>query len=164
MQKLLSSLERAFPNLRFTPSKTFYWSPESHEVFYNATSPTEQHVWSLLHETGHGLLDHKTYTSDVELLKMEVAAWDKAVAIATQFDVTIEPEHIQDCLDTYRDWLNARSICPSCTTKCLQQSDMRHYRCHNCHTTWKVTLSRFCRAYRSVKNTAQPEVVFAAEI
>lgn len=164
MQKLLDSLQSAFPSLRFTPGATFYWSPESREVFYKATPADTNQTWSLLHETGHGLLEHQTYQTDVELLKMEVAAWDKARELAAQFGISIDEEHIEDCLDTYRDWLHARSICPSCTTKCLQQSDMHSYKCHNCHTVWKVTPSRFCRAYRSVKNTAQPPTIFAAEI
>ena len=46
----------------------------------------------------------------------------------------------------------ARSICPQCTTKALQQSDYAHYRCFNCHTRWRVTPSRFCRAYRTTKD------------
>lgn len=164
MEKLLSSLRAAYPALRFTPGNTFYWSPETNEVFYKTSTPTEQHIWSLLHETGHALLSHKSYKTDVELVKMEVAAWAKAQELGKQFDVNIDEDHIQDCLDTYRDWLNARSICPSCTTKCLQLHDMKHYRCHNCHTTWRVTPSRFCRAYRSVKNSTQSPQIFAAEI
>jgi hypothetical protein len=38
----------------------------------------------------------------------------------------------------------------------LQQDDHQHYRCFNCHTVWRVSTSRFCRAYRSTKTTPQP--------
>jgi hypothetical protein len=62
-------------------------------------------------------------------------------------------------LDTYRDWLYKRSICPTCTAKCLQQGDFVHYRCFNCHTTWRVTASRFCRAYRRQKDVPQLSVL-----
>jgi hypothetical protein len=162
MEKLIESLKIAYPDLNFTPGNTFCWSPETGEVFYKATEPSEHQVWSLLHETGHALLKHTQYKADLELVRMEVVAWQKAQELAKLFGTIIDEDHIQNCLDTYRDWLYRRSICPSCTTKCLQQSDMNHYRCFNCHTTWKVTPSRFCRSYRSVKNIKKPISVLQA--
>jgi hypothetical protein len=164
MQTLLKSLQTALPALRFSPGETFYWSPETKEVFYREDSNLERDKWSLLHETGHAMLGHDSYNRDVVLLQLEMAAWDKALELAKKFGVKIDEEHIQDCLDTYRDWLHARSICPSCTTKCLQQPDNQHYRCHNCHTTWKVTPARFARPYRSVKSVPQKAVIFASEV
>jgi hypothetical protein len=159
VKQLLASLNQAYPDLTFTPGKAFVWSPETREVFYKTNANNTRARWSLLHETGHALLGHSSYKADIELVKMEVAAWDKAREIAKQFDIVIDEDHIQDCLDTYRDWLYRRSICPTCTSKCLQQSDMRHYRCYNCHTVWKVTPSRFARPYRSV-STAKLTPVF----
>jgi hypothetical protein len=155
MQKLINKLQAEFPSLRFTAAKQFYWSPESAEIFYNAEARDQQAVWSLLHETGHALLDHRSYKADFELVRLEVAAWERAKQLAKSLGVSIDEYHIQDCLDTYRDWLYKRSICPNCTTKCLQQGDFVHYRCFNCHTTWRVTASRFCRAYRRHKNISQ---------
>lgn len=157
MEKLLEALRSGYPDLTFSPGKTFCWVPETQEVLYKeAPLENEQALWSLLHETGHALLNHKTYQADIELVSMEVAAWKKAKAVADKFNLTIDEDHIQDCLDSYRDWLYRRSICPTCTTKCLQQSDSRHYRCFNCHTTWKVTSSRFCRTYRSFAPVSPP--------
>jgi len=163
MRLLLEALQIRFPQLRFTPGKTFVWSPETGEVFYkepetvNTETSHEQANWSLLHETGHALLGHTSYQADIQLVKLEVAAWEKAKALAKDFDIVINEDHIQDCLDTYRDWLHRRSICPTCTTKCLQQSDMRHYRCFNCHTVWKVTSNRFARPYRAHKALQVPQ-------
>ena len=162
MDMLIKSLQAALPNLRFSPGTTFYWSPETNEVFYQPNDHTPKHVWSLLHETGHALLEHTAYKADVELLRLEVAAWERAKELAKSLEIKIDEDHIQDCLDTYRDWLYRRSICPTCTTKCLQQADMAHYRCFNCHTTWGVTPSRFCRAYRSTKNIQKPSLLFHA--
>lgn len=158
MQKLLADIKRRFPELRFTPGAQFYWSPETKEVFYKADNETEgaSSTWSLLHETGHALLEHQSYRADFELIRLEVAAWEKARELARELGVTIDENHIQDCLDTYRDWLYKRSICPTCTTKCLQQNDFAHYRCFNCHSVWRVTPSRFCRAYRSSKGKSEP--------
>jgi hypothetical protein len=154
MDKLLAELAIRFPELSFIPGRQFYWSPETEEVVYakDPDKSDQQKCWSLLHETGHGLLRHCAYHADFELIRLEVAAWEKARLLAREFQIEIDENHIQDCLDTYRDWLYKRSICPSCTTKCLQQQDFSHYRCFNCHAVWRVTPSRFCRSYRSTKN------------
>jgi len=160
MPSLLPKLRTRYPALRFTAGQQFCWSPETQEVFYKANDSGEQAAWSLLHETGHALLEHKSYQADLELLRLEVAAWDKARELAVDLAISIDEDHVQDCLDTYRDWLHKRSICPTCRTKCLQQDDFVHYRCFNCHTVWRVSTSRFCRAYRSTKNVNQPAPVF----
>lgn len=152
MKDLIDKLQAQFPDLRFIAAKQFYWSPESGEIFYNAGSEGREATWSLLHETGHALLGHTSYKADFELVRLEVAAWERAQQLANYLNVSIDEDHIQDCLDTYRDWLYKRSICPNCTTKCLQQGDFVHYRCFNCHTMWRVTSNRFCRAYRRHKN------------
>jgi len=166
MERLLNKLRQAYPDISFTPGNTFCWSPEAGAVLYKEMpelTDDVRHLWSLLHETGHAVLQHQTYQADVELLKLELAAWRQAQAIGQQFGIVIDEGHVQDCLDTYRDWLHARSICPSCGTKCLQQADKRHYRCFNCHTSWQVTPSRFCRAYRSVRAAAQPATITVPE-
>lgn len=154
MQQLIAQLQARFPALRFTPGQQFCWSPETKEIFYKDKAGGQEAIWSLLHETGHALLQHHNYQADFELLRLEVAAWERARELAADVGVDIDENHIQDCLDTYRDWLYKRSICPTCTTKCLQQDDFAHYRCHNCHTIWRVSASRFCRAYRSTKRLA----------
>lgn len=158
MIDLVARLATDHSTISYTPGKQFCWSPETSEIFYKSAASGEKADWSLLHETGHALLSHKTYSGDFELLKLEIRAWDKAREIASNYDITIDEDHIQDCLDTYRDWLYSRSICPTCSTKCLQQSNYTQYRCFNCHTVWGVSPSRFCRAYRSTKNVVQPAV------
>lgn len=156
MDQLLETLRAKFPALRFTAGETFFWSPETNEIFYKADARGPKAHWSLLHETGHALLDHQSYKGDFELLKLELDAWGQARKLAKDTGQTIDEDHIQDCLDTYRDWLYKRSICPECNTKCLQQDDYTHYRCFNCHTVWKVSASRFCRAYRRHAGVSQP--------
>jgi hypothetical protein len=156
LDKLLTELQRRFPELTFTPGKQFSWSPETSEIFYEAGKPGKKAVWSLLHETGHALAGHESYEADFELLRLEIEAWEKARGIAEELGVAMDEDHIQNSLDTYRDWLYKRSICPDCGTKCLQQEDFVHYRCFNCHTVWRVSASRFCRAYRRHKDVPQP--------
>jgi len=156
MDELVNTLMSHFPSLRFTAGRQFCWSPETGEIIYRAKARGRQAAWSLLHETGHALLKHQGYKGDFELLKLEIDAWQRARRLAGDLKLTISEDHIEDCLDTYRDWLYKRSICPTCNAKCLQQGDFVHYRCFNCHTVWRVTASRFCRAYRSTKNISQP--------
>ncbi|HVV25769.1 MAG TPA: hypothetical protein VHC21_01945 [Candidatus Saccharimonadales bacterium] len=159
MQALLKTLGERFPELRFRAGEQFSWSPDTGEIMYKAAAAGQKARWSLLHETGHALLGHHAYGADFELLRLEIDAWERAKLVAKEVGVTINEDHIQDCLDTYRDWLYKRSICPNCGTKCLQQDDFVHYRCFNCHTTWRVSASRFGRAYR--RRTAPASAVNA---
>ncbi|HEX4774814.1 MAG TPA: hypothetical protein VH234_04835 [Candidatus Saccharimonadales bacterium] len=156
MKEMIKQLNARFPALHFMAGRQFSWSPETGEIFYRLGAKGRQAQWSLLHETGHALLGHSSYKADVELLRLEVDAWQKARQLADELSLKIDESHIEDCLDTYRDWLYKRSICPNCTAKCLQQADFVHYRCFNCHKVWRVSTNRFCRAYRSTKNVPQP--------
>ncbi len=161
MRSLIIELRKRHPTLTFRASTNYCWSPETSEIFYRRSdSDCDEADWSLLHETGHALLDHSSYKADFELLRLEVAAWERAKLLADDLAITIDEDHIQDCLDTYRDWLDKRSICPTCHTKCLQQDNHHYYQCFNCHTVWRVSSSRFCRAYRSTKNVPHSPAVF----
>lgn len=148
MEKLLSQLPVLLPNVRFEPGESFFWSPHTATVTYQ-TRPAEEprDTWALLHEAAHAFLEHHTYQSDMELLLLEVAAWRKAKEMAQSLGILIDEDHIQDCLDTYRDWLHKRSTCPRCSTVSLQVSS-NQYGCHNCGARWHVSASRFCRPYR----------------
>jgi len=159
---IINELEKMFPHLRYRSGKSFSWSPETNEIFYDSGKSTKTHSWSLLHETGHALLGHNRYDTDLELIKLEIAAWEKAKEVATSLKITINENHIQDCLDTYRDWLYQRSVCPRCDNKSLQQETIEQYQCFNCHMVWEVTPSRFCRAYRATKHAKKSSAVFYA--
>ena len=164
MGQLLDQLRNQFPSLTYREGTAFCWSPETQEISYTKRADKTSAAWSLLHETSHALLGHTRYQTDFELIKMEVAAWEKAKELAKDFGIAIDENHIQDCLDSYRDWIYARSICPYCGNKSLQQSDLRHYKCFNCRGTWSVTPSRFCRAYRATKGSKGSPQVFDALI
>lgn len=147
MKTLLSTLQKDHPTLSFKTGKTFYWSPKERCVYFKSSDKPEG-LWSLLHETSHGILNHHTFSTDFELLQIELAAWEKAKELAESYGVTIDNNHIENCLDTYRDWLHKRSLCPTCKVKSLQQ-DVALYRCFNCDTTWRVSGNRLCRPYRA---------------
>ena len=148
MQETLAKLKKDFPDLAFEPGQAFYWSPRGQKVFFKPVDNRDQvAVWSLLHEVGHALLGHKDYETDFELVQMEMQAWTKAEELAKDYGHSIDLNHIQDCLDTYREWLYQRSTCPTCLN-CSLQSDSRSYQCFNCSTIWHVSASRMCRPYR----------------
>src|SRR5579872_4905962 len=144
MSEIVTKLQAKYPKISFTPSDNFFWSPETNEVFYKDDASGKVSRWSLLHEVGHAPAGHRSYDSDFMLLRLELEAWQQAKTIGSAFGIAIDDEHIQNCLDTYRDWLHKRSVCPRCSTKSLQ-TDPTHYTCHNCHMRWRVTASRFCR-------------------
>lgn len=152
MIDLVEKLKHDFPDIKFEKGDNFYWSPKKQTVVYagGSTQP-EISTWTLLHELSHGILGHKNYASDFELMQLEVEAWQHAKKLAKNYDVKISPEHIQDCLDTYRDWLHRRATCPNCSTVSAQE-DVKTYKCINCSTIWNVSASRFCRPYRKVSN------------
>lgn len=149
MDTILAQLKARFPALSFEPGMRFTWSPKTQSVIYDITVSADDTVavWSLCHEVGHALLAHNSYKSDFELLKMEAEAWERAHSLALEHNYTIDVNHIEDCLDTYRDWLYQRSTCPVCTS-CSLQTDEKTYCCFNCGTSWRVSTSRLCRAYR----------------
>lgn len=149
---LVDQLKQDFPSIDFKPGKSYIWSPKDQTVIYKTTNQSESFgKWSLLHEIGHALLHHNTYNLDFELLQLEISAWEKAVSVSKKYGFNINQEHIQNCLDTYRDWLHQRSTCPICLHSGLQDSD-KTYKCINCATEWQVSASRMCRPYRRLNH------------
>ncbi len=153
MEKLIRKLQRDHPDLVFSAGKSHCWSPEQSQISYADEGVSKHGIEGLLHELGHARLKHQGYISDLELLKKEVDAWQEALSLATLYDVSFDKEHMQDCLDTYRDWVYKRSICPMCLNTGLQKNES-HYHCLNCGHVWGVTASRFCRPYRRSKAQA----------
>jgi predicted HD phosphohydrolase len=151
LDALLERIAAEYPDLEFIESAHFGWhAGRKHVSFRRAGKNPDHSMWALLHELGHAILGHTDYKYDVELLKLEAAAWDKARVLASHYGVEIDENYIQDCLDTYRDWLHLRATCPACFARSLQASE-RLYRCFNCQAEWSVTRSRLCRPYRLQK-------------
>ena len=145
---ILFQAQRLAPDVIFRAEPSFYWSPKDNAIAYRAESLEDSEgIWSILHETSHALLKHQMYKTDFELLTLEVAAWEHAKNLAKGLGISVDENYVQDCLDTYRDWLHRRSTCPTCGSVGLQHSPSE-YRCHNCNTAWRVSSARFCRPYR----------------
>jgi hypothetical protein len=154
--RIVRTLKSHVPGVVFKPGDSFHWSPETSVVSYNGSSLIHKEgVWSLIHEVAHAKLQHKNYSTDFELLAIEISAWEEAKSLAKAADVHIDEDYIQDCLDTYRDWLHKRSTCPTCGTVGLQNSQSL-YTCYNCNQPWSVTTARFCRPYRRKSTVRKP--------
>ena len=147
-QPLLEYCRKLLPEMHFKESDVFFWSPRTRAVHINSQLlNTPRGQWALLHEVAHAKLNHTDYKNDFGLLRLEVEAWEAAGDLANEFGMKIDEDHIQDCLDTYRNWLYARSTCPTCMQSSLQV-DKTNYECLACATRWRVSASRFCRPYR----------------
>lgn len=85
----------------------------------------------LLHELGHALLQHYTFATDPERLKMECAAWAKARELCEMYSIYYDEEFVEVELDTYREWLHQKSRCPYCgLTRYQDQNGVYH--CPEC--------------------------------
>lgn len=149
MEELIKLLRSNYPGLAFVVGPHLCWSPDKQEIYYDPSAGIEG-IFGVLHEVGHARLGHTEYTSDLDLLKKEVLAWEEARQVAKSFRQELSESHIQDCLDTYRDWVHRRSLCPRCSINGVQTAAKR-YECLNCEHTWQVTDARFFRPYRSSK-------------
>lgn len=153
--KLLIQVKKDFPELTFMPAPRSSWSPKNKVVYYNMSTASKHRQCSLLHEIAHSLLKHTNFGSDFELLQIEIEAWEKAKTLAKNYGLSVNDLHIQDCLDTYRDWLHDRSSCPDCGLSSIQHNKTT-YRCLNCLKSWSVSTSRMNRPYRRTKQKATP--------
>jgi hypothetical protein len=134
---LIPKFTTTYPQFHFVASDTDKWSPDNETIYYRTDgSPAD-----LLHELAHALLGHDHYDRDVELIGIERDAWQCAkTTLGPLFSVTISDDMVADAMDSYRDWLHARSLCPSCDASGVQTATL--YRCLNCDTRWLVNDAR----------------------
>lgn len=151
MSKFIARLRTDYPDFKFKRGHQEHWSSKTKTITYNPQQDEKHLKFGVFHELAHAILEHKNYTSDLELLKLEAEAWNLAARIGRKYGVKISENHIQKCLDTYRDWLHKRSRCPKCGMHVVQQT-ADTYKCFNCQTIWKVTHRRFARPYRLSKS------------
>lgn len=121
-----------------------HWSYSEQAIFYDNDAA------KLLHELGHALLDHRDFVHDVDLLHIERDAWEKARQLAQKYEMEIDDDTVETALDSYRDWLHARSLCPRCHQTGLQDNQTLNYYCVNCPARWQVNDARACGLKRKI--------------
>ncbi len=145
---MIKQLNAKFPEFTFIEGDTFIWSPAELRIYYNQSKmQTNKGQLTLLHEVGHAVLKHETYDHDIDLLKYELSAWEKAKELSSEFNVKVDQDFIENNLDSYRDWLKKRSTCPDCSFVNFQTSHSG-YDCFNCGCSWRVPVSQICRIQR----------------
>lgn len=128
--EFLQRLREDYPGLRFIEGSKFAFRPPRTIVL----GPPEPFSELLaLHEVSHAILKHRTFRMDVERLRMESEAWEKAQELASRYGIEANEDLIQDELDTYRDWLHNKSKCRSCGLTRYQTPDGAYHcpRCEN---------------------------------
>jgi hypothetical protein len=145
---LVGRLTQDFPAYTIVSGQDFKWSPAKRQIIYAPLDGPEDE-WTLLHELAHADLGHADYILDIQLVQQEVAAWEHArEVLGPRYGHAISEDHIQDHLDSYRQWLHKRSTCPECSQNGLQTTQ-NTYSCTNCRCLWRVNDARMCRLRRS---------------
>jgi hypothetical protein len=142
----------AYPQVRFLPAS--YFSYDSSEDIINYDPKRLKSIEgkvSLLHEIAHQQLGHFHYNYDLELFMMEVEAWHLTRELAYKHGLAINDEYIEECIDTYDSWVEARANCPKCETFCLQEAEAQ-YHCFRCDTRWKVSTDLSVSVRRKIQN------------
>lgn len=143
---LVAKLVIDYPQYTFSKDSVSHWSPDKATIYYD---DTDTHVeWILLHELAHACLGHRSYVRDVALVRMEREAWQYAnKTLAPHYTIQIDPDFIQDHLDTYRDWIHTKSTCPQCSLTGMETAKHR-YQCLSCNHQWRTNTGTQSRVTR----------------
>ena len=145
------TLSKDFPEVRFVwGRKRFSYRLQNGVATVFLGQPQSNFVLLALHELGHALCKHKDYIIDVQRIKIESEAWERAKTVFLKYrteafaeDGSMKDEKlakiipewdedfVQEQLDTYRDWLHAKSKCKKCGLTRYQTED-RVYHCPRC--------------------------------
>lgn len=139
---------KSFGQFEFEVADLHVWLPLDKIVLYSPDNlDTNIGRLGLLHEISHGLLGHRFYTYDAELLAMEQDAWERALELAPAHHVKTDYDHIDNCLASYELWLEQRATCPDCSAFGLQRARNR-FTCIECGAHWKTNDRKNARVQR----------------
>ena len=124
----LEKVKSAYPEFNFKPGKRFSFHPKK-TIIYPETKDNFELL--LLHELGHALNGDFSFKTDVERLKIESNAWEKARELANSFQIAFNEDLAQQELDSYRNWLHQKSLCKKCGLTRYQTPD-GIYHCPHC--------------------------------
>lgn len=152
ISSIFKLITQDFSDLSFRSGPDFHWSADRQEIIHPDINQLSD-IYQLLHEVGHAKLSHRSYNSDAELIDMELAAWKYATEkLAPRYGLPLEihDDIVQDSLDSYREWLHARSTCPGCTSVGAEKSP-GEYICFACQASWRVNEAKTCQLRRYKK-------------
>lgn len=144
--QLVARLKSDYPDVTFIRSDVFEWHPTDASITYDPRDSL--FAGRLLHEVAHATLDHRSYTRDIELVTIERDAWQYArQTLAPRYGIEISSDEAEDDLDSYRDWMHSRSLCPSCDAQGIETAKQT-YSCPTCLSKWSVNEARTCALRR----------------
>ena len=147
--EFVGKLRKDFPQFNFEEIEDFEWSKKEHTIILDPEEAKFHLLIVLLfsdRRRGHG-----DVWLDIELLKMESEAWELVRNnLTSQYGFCFSSNLAESKLDTYRDWLHKRSLCPKCKLNGFQQKDLT-YKCPACGTIWQNNDSRFKSLRRKIK-------------
>ena len=123
----LAKVRGDYPFLRVVTGKRFSFRPPK-TVVYDKNSSNSL---LFLHEVGHALCGRYDFKTEIERLRIEVLAWEKARELCSLYGIVVDEDLIERELDTYRDWLHQKSRCPRCGLTRFQTPDKTFY-CPQC--------------------------------
>lgn len=123
----LAKVKADYPSLRIISGERFIFRPPKTVVYDKKSSSS----LLFLHELGHALSGRYNFKTEVERIKIEVIAWEKARELCAKYGVCIDEDLIEAELDTYRDFLHQKSRCPKCGLTRFQTPD-KIFRCPRC--------------------------------
>ena len=146
--KIQSIIDVYKSTFNFKLNDSYRWNPETRTINYAKRSVSEpKDASAFLHELSHGILEHQDFEYDVDLLRMEMQAWELAARLAAEHCIEFHKDYSQACLESYRVWIAERSTCPECDQTTLESAPQSHY-CFNCSTSWKVSKQQMCQIQR----------------
>lgn len=139
-----------FTEINFIPGSYFMWSPNNQAIVYDTKRlKTNSGRLALLHEIGHACHNHRIYKYDMELIRIEMEAWDFVREHAHRYGIKVDEDHIARCIESYDYWLTKRATCPDCRNFCLQKG-RDEYGCFACGAVWQVNWRKDRRVKRTV--------------
>jgi hypothetical protein len=159
----LESIIEDFPQFEFIPGRIFMWSPHNYAIVYDdRRMKANDGKIALVHEIGHALLGHRIYKYDMQLVQMELDAWEVARQLAARYRLRIDEDHIARCIDSYDEWLTKRATCPDCNNFSLQRG-RDEYGCFACGSIWQVNWRKDRRVTRRVIERYEHPVLAALQ-
>lgn len=140
----------AFPQHTFLPAAFFSYDAADEVINYSPIAIKNNNgKLALLHEISHCELGHFHYQSDLQLYAMEIDAWRYTQKLAERFGISIHQDYIEECLESYNQWIEKRGTCPNCGVFCAQITETE-FECYNCSTRWRVNTSPQVRTTRRI--------------
>ncbi len=126
-EELIERLRVDYPDIRFVSGKKYSFRPPRTIMI----GPEESSLL-LLHELGHALCGHRDFKTNIQRVKLEREAWEKARELSSKYGIQFDDEFAENELDTYRDWVEKKSRCPVCGLTRFQSID-GNYHCPRCN-------------------------------